>query len=34
MIEIDLGETLEIKAMKEIGVGHMIGCLEIITVGK
>ena len=30
---MDLGETLEIKAMKEMGVGHMIGRLEVITEG-
>ena len=33
IIEMDSGETLEIKAMREIGVGHMIGKLEIITEG-
>ena len=33
IIEIDLGETLETKAMREIGVGHMIGKLEVITDG-
>ena len=27
------GEILEIKAMREVGVGHMIGNLEIITEG-
>ena len=31
MLEMDLGETLEIEAMREIGVGHMIGSLEIMT---
>ena len=31
IIEMDSGETLEIKAMREIGVGHVIGSLEIIT---
>ena len=30
---MDSGETLEIKAMREVGVGHMIGSLEIITEG-
>ena len=33
IIEMDLGETLEIKARGEVGVGHMIGNLEIITEG-
>ena len=33
MIEMDLGETLEIKSMTEIGVGHMIGKLEVMTEG-
>ena len=33
IIEMDFGETLEIKAMREIGVGHMIGKLEVITEG-
>ena len=27
IIEMDIGETLETKAMREIGVGHMIGRL-------
>ena len=31
IIEIDLGETSETKAMRETGVGHMIGRLEVIT---
>ena len=31
MIEMDSGETLEIKSMRETGVGHMIGKLEVIT---
>ena len=30
IIEMDLGEILEIKAMRETGVGHMIGKLEAI----
>ena len=30
---MDSGETLETKAMREIGVGHMIGKLEVITEG-
>ena len=33
IIEMDSGETLEIKTMREIGVGHMIGKLEVITEG-
>ena len=33
IIEMDSGETLETKAMREIGVGHMIGKLEVITEG-
>ena len=34
MIEMDSEmETLETKAMTEIGVGHMIGKLEVITEG-
>ena len=33
IIEMDPGETLETKAMREIGVGHMIGKLEVITEG-
>ena len=28
-----LGETLETKAMKETGVGHMIGKIEVIEEG-
>ena len=31
--ETDSGETLETKAMKETGVGHMIGKTEVITEG-
>ena len=31
LLEMDLGETLEIKAMKEVGAGHMIGRLQVIT---
>ena len=27
---MDLGETLETKFMKEMGVGYMIGILEVI----
>ena len=30
-MEMDSGETLETKAMREIGVGHMIGKVEVIT---
>ena len=30
---MDSRETLEIKAMREIGVGHMIDKLEVITEG-
>ena len=33
IIEIDSGETLETKAMRKIGVGHMIGKVEVITEG-
>ena len=33
IIEMVSGEILEIKAMREIGVGHMIGNLEVITEG-
>ena len=33
IIETDLGEALEVKAMKETGVGHMICRLEVITEG-
>ena len=29
----DLGEISEIKAMREVGVGQMIGNLEVITGG-
>ena len=31
--EMDSGEALEIKAMREVGVGQMIGNLDIITEG-
>ena len=31
IIEMDSGEILEIKAMRETGVGHMISKLEVIT---
>ena len=38
IIEIDSGVTLEIKAMKETGVGHMIGRIgtieALVTVGQ
>ena len=30
---MDSGEILEIKAMSEVGVGHMIDNLEILTEG-
>ena len=30
---MDSGETSKTKAMREIGVGHMIGKLEVITEG-
>ena len=33
IVEMDSGEILEIKAMREVGVGHMIGNLKIITEG-
>ena len=33
IVEKDSGEILEIKAMIEVGVGHMIDSLEIITEG-
>ena len=33
IVEMDSGETLEIKAMREIGVGQMIGKLEVMTKG-
>ena len=33
IVEIDLGEILEIKAMREVGVGQMIGNLEVTTEG-
>ena len=33
ILEMDSGETLEVKAMKETGVSHMIGKLEVITEG-
>ena len=32
--EMDSGEILEIKAMRETGVGHMIGKLKVITEEK
>ena len=31
IIEMDSGKTLEIKAMREIGVGYEIGKLEVIN---
>ena len=31
IVEVYSGEILEIKALREVGVGHMIGNLEIIT---
>ena len=31
IIGMDSGEILEMKAMREVGVGHMVGNLEIIT---
>ena len=33
IIQMDSGEILETKAMREVRVGHMIGNLEIITEG-
>ena len=33
IIEMDSGETLQTKAMREIGVDNMIGKLEVITEG-
>ena len=33
IVEMDSGETLETKAKKEVGVGPIIGNLEIITEG-
>ena len=30
IVEMDSGEILEIKAMREVGEGHMIGNFEII----
>ena len=33
IVEIDSGEILEIKAMREVGVGYLIVNLEIITEG-
>ena len=33
IIEMDLGETLATKAMREEGVGHMVGKIEVITEG-
>ena len=34
IVEMNSQEILEIKAMTKVGVGHMIGNLEIITEGK
>ena len=34
IIEMDLGETLETKVMKETGDGHMIGKPEVIKKGQ
>ena len=33
IIEMDSGEISEIKTMREVGVGHMNGNLEILTAG-
>ena len=33
ILEMDSGETLETKAMRETGVGHMISKLELIIEG-
>ena len=33
ILEMDSVETLETKAMRETGVGHMIGKIEVITEG-
>ena len=33
ILEMDSGEILEIKAMREVGVGHMICKSEVITEG-
>ena len=33
IIKTDLGKILEIKAVREVGVGYMIGNLEIIRGG-
>ena len=33
IIEMDSGETIEIKTMREVEVGHIIGSLELITEG-
>ena len=33
IVQMDSGEILETKAMTEVGIGHMIGILEIITEG-
>ena len=33
IVEIDLGEILEIEAMREVGVGQMMGNLEVTTTG-
>ena len=33
IMEMDLGEILEIKVMREVGVGQMTNNLEVITKG-
>ena len=33
LVEMDSGEILEIKAMRDTGVGHMIGNSWLITEG-
>ena len=33
IVEKDSGEILKIKAMREVGVGHMVGNSEVITEG-
>ena len=33
IVEMDSGEILEIKATREVGVGHMIGNSEVKTEG-
>ena len=33
IVEMDSGEILEIKAMRQVGVGHMIGNSEVIIEG-